>query len=633
MDEQIEVKELDSVVVHFSGDSGDGMQLAGNIFSTVSATVGNGISTFPDYPADIRAPQGSLTGVSGFQVHIGAGKVYTPGDKCDVLVAMNAAALKMQYKHCKPQSTIIIDTDSFGPRDLQKAEFSSDDYLAEMGIDSDRVVACPITKMVKECLADSGMDNKSMLKCRNMFALGLVCWLFNRDLSLVSNFLREKFRKKPAIAEANIKVVEAGYNYGHNVHASVPNTYRIESKVKEPGRYMDITGNKATAYGLIAAAEKAGLRLFLGSYPITPATDILHELAKHKSLGVTTVQCEDEIAGCASSIGAAFAGALAATSTSGPGICLKSEALNLAVIDELPLVVIDVQRGGPSTGMPTKSEQTDLLQVLYGRNGESPMPVIAATSPTDCFDAAFNACKIALEHMTPVVLLTDAFIANGSSAWKLPNIDDLPEIHPHFAPEEQKYKYTPYKREAYSNVRYWAIPGQEGYEHILGGLEKDGETGSISTDPDNHDLMDHLRFNKVARIPVPDLEVLGDAKDADLLIVGFGSTYGHLLSTMNELRAKGHKVALAQFKYVNPLPKNTAEVLGQYPKVVVAEQNLGQLAALLRIRINHFAPYQYNQVKGQPFVVSELVKEFEKLINAPMPKEEKGTTFYSKILE
>ena len=633
MDEQIEVKELDSVVVHFSGDSGDGMQLAGNIFSTVSATVGNGISTFPDYPADIRAPQGSLTGVSGFQVHIGAGKVYTPGDKCDVLVAMNAAALKMQYKHCKPQSTIIIDTDSFGPRDLQKAEFSSDDYLAEMGIDSDRVVACPITKMVKECLADSGMDNKSILKCRNMFALGLVCWLFNRDLSLVSNFLREKFRKKPAIAEANIKVVEAGYNYGHNVHASVPNTYRIESKVKEPGRYMDITGNKATAYGLIAAAEKAGLRLFLGSYPITPATDILHELAKHKSLGVTTVQCEDEIAGCASSIGAAFAGALAATSTSGPGICLKSEALNLAVIDELPLVVIDVQRGGPSTGMPTKSEQTDLLQVLYGRNGESPMPVIAATSPTDCFDAAFNACKIALEHMTPVVLLTDAFIANGSSAWKLPNIDELPEIHPHFAPEEQKYKYTPYKREAYSNVRYWAIPGQEGYEHILGGLEKDGETGSISTDPDNHDLMDHLRFNKVARIPVPDLEVLGDANDADLLIVGFGSTYGHLLSTMNELRARGHKVALAQFKYVNPLPKNTAEVLGQYTKVVVAEQNLGQLAALLRIRINHFAPYQYNQVKGQPFVVSELVKEFEKLINAPMPKEEKGTTFYSKILE
>ena len=395
---------------------------------------------------------------------------------------------------------------------------------------------------------------------------------------------------------------------------------------------MDITGNKATAYGLMAAAERAGLRLFLGSYPITPATDILHELAKHKSMGVTTVQCEDEIAGCASAIGAAFAGALAATSTSGPGICLKSEAMNLAIIDELPLVIIDVQRGGPSTGMPTKSEQTDLLQVLYGRNGESPMPVIAATSPTDCFDAAYHACKIALEHMTPVVLLTDAFIANGSSAWKLPDIDQLPEIHPHFATEEQKYKYSPYKRDPETLARYWAIPGTEGYTHILCGLEKDGETGSISTDPENHDLMDHLRWDKVARIPVPNLKVLGDEADADLLIVGFGSTYGHLYSAMEELRRKGHKVALAQFKYVNPLPKNTPEVLARYKKVVVAEQNLGQLAALLRIRINNFAPYQYNQVKGQPFVVSELVSTFEKLLKAPLPKEESGT-FYTKILQ
>lgn len=632
MEEQIEVKELEHVVVLFSGDSGDGMQLAGNIFSNVSATVGNGISTFPDYPADIRAPQGSLTGVSGFRVHIGAGKVYTPGDKCDVLVAMNAAALKTQYKNCKPQGTIIIDTDSFSARDLKKAEFQTDDYLKEMGIDSDRVVACPITKMVKDCLADTGMDNKAMLKSRNMFALGLVCWLFNRDLELVNNFLNDKFKKKPAVAEANIKVVAAGYNYGHNVHASVPNTYRIETKEKVAGRYMDITGNKATAYGLMAAAEKAGLTLFLGSYPITPATDILHELAKHKSMGVVTVQCEDEISGAASAIGASFAGALAATSTSGPGICLKSEALNLAVIDELPLVVIDVQRGGPSTGLPTKSEQTDLLQVLYGRNGESPMPVIAATSPTDCFDAAFQACKIALEHMTPVVLLTDAFIANGSSAWKIPSMDKLPTIKPHFAPEEQKFKYTPYKREDYTNVRYWAVPGMEGFEHILGGLEKDGKTGAISTDAENHNLMDHLRFDKVARIPVPDLEVQGDADDADLLIVGFGSTYGHLYSAMQELRAKGHKIALAQFKYVNPLPKNTAEVLAKYKKVVVAEQNLGQLAALLRIRINNFAPYQYNQVKGQPFVVQELVQGFERLLTLPAPKDESGM-FYSRILQ
>ena len=545
---------------------------------------------------------------------------------------MNAAALKTQYKNCKPQGTIIIDTDSFSARDLKKAEFQTDDYLKEMGIDSDRVVACPITKMVKDCLADTGMDNKAMLKSRNMFALGLVCWLFNRDLELVNNFLNDKFKKKPAVAEANIKVVAAGYNYGHNVHASVPNTYRIETKEKVAGRYMDITGNKATAYGLMAAAEKAGLTLFLGSYPITPATDILHELAKHKSMGVVTVQCEDEISGAASAIGASFAGALAATSTSGPGICLKSEALNLAVIDELPLVVIDVQRGGPSTGLPTKSEQTDLLQVLYGRNGESPMPVIAATSPTDCFDAAFQACKIALEHMTPVVLLTDAFIANGSSAWKIPSMDELPTIKPHFAPEEQKFKYTPYKREDYTNVRYWAVPGMEGFEHILGGLEKDGKTGAISTDAENHNLMDHLRFDKVARIPVPDLEVQGDADDAELLIVGFGSTYGHLYSAMQELRAKGHKIALAQFKYVNPLPKNTAEVLAKYKKVVVAEQNLGQLAALLRIRINNFAPYQYNQVKGQPFVVQELVQGFERLLTLPAPKDESGM-FYSRILQ
>lgn len=617
MAEELEVKELESVVVRFSGDSGDGMQLAGNIFSTVSAIVGNGISTFPDYPADIRAPQGSLTGVSGFQVHIGAERVFTPGDKCDVLVAMNAAALKTQYKYTKPQATIIVDTDSFGPKDLEKAQFKTPDYLGEMGIDADRVVACPLTTMVKTCLSDSGMDNKSILKCRNMFALGLVCWLFNRDLGLVNNFLREKFAKKPQIAENNIKVVQAGYDYGHNVHASVPATYRIESKHKEKGRYMDITGNKATAYGLIAAAEKAGLKLYLGSYPITPATDILHELAKHKSCGVITVQCEDEISGCASAIGASFAGALAATSTSGPGICLKSEAMNLAVIDELPLIIIDVQRGGPSTGLPTKSEQTDLLQALYGRNGESPMPVVAALSPTDCFDAVYSAAKIALEHLTPVILLTDAFIANGSAAWKLPTMEELPEIRPHYATEEQKVKYTPYERDPKTGVRYWAIPGTEGYTHILGGLEKDGKTGAISTDPENHDTMCRLRAEKVAQVEVPNLEVEGDKDDAELLIVGFGSTYGHLHTAMSVLRQQGKKVALAQFKYINPLPKNTADVLTKYKKVVVAEQNLGQLAAYLRSKVDGFAPAQFNQVKGQPFVVSELVEAFGKLVSTP----------------
>ena len=607
------VKELEQVVVRFSGDSGDGMQLAGNIFSTVSATVGNDISTFPDYPADIRAPQGSLTGVSGFQVHIGANKVYTPGDKCDVLVAMNAAALKTQYKFAKSTACIIIDTDAFQKSDLEKAAFKTDNPIEEMGIKQD-IIAAPISKMVKDCLADTGMDNKSMLKCRNMFAVGLVCWLFSRDLTIAEEFIREKFAKKPEIAEANIKVIRAGYDYGHNTHASASHTYKIESKVKTPGRYMDITGNKATAYGFIAAAEKAGLKLYLGSYPITPATDVLHELSKHKSLGVMTVQCEDEISGCASAVGASFAGALAVTSTSGPGICLKSEAMNLAVIMELPLVVLDVQRGGPATGLPTKSEQTDLLQVLFGRNGESPMPVLAATSPTDCFECAYMASKIALEHMTPVVLLTDAFVANGSAAWKLPKLADYPAIVPPYVRPEMQGSWTPYQRDEKTGSRYWAIPGTEGFTHILGGLEKDNKTGAISTDPENHDLMTRLRAEKIAKIEVPDVEVEGDKDDAELLIVGFGGTYGHLHAAMDELRATGKKVALAHFKFINPLPKNTAEVMKRYKKVVVAEQNMGQFAGYLRMKVDGFVPYQFNQVKGQPFLVNELVQAFEEII-------------------
>ena len=613
MAEEMIVKELDQVVVRFSGDSGDGMQLAGNLFSTISATVGNDISTFPDYPADIRAPQGSLTGVSGFQVHIGASKVFTPGDQCDVLVAMNAAALKTQYKFAKSTACIIIDTDCFQKSDLEKAAFKTDNPIEEMGIKND-VIAAPISQMVKDCLADSGMDNKSMLKCRNMFALGLVCWLFNRDLTIAENFLREKFAKKPAIAEANIKVIHAGYDYGHNTHSSVAHTYRIESKTVNPGKYMDITGNKATAYGFIAAAEKAGLKLFLGSYPITPATDVLHELSKHKSLGVVTVQCEDEIAGCASAVGASYAGALAVTSTSGPGICLKSEAMNLAVIMELPLVVLDVQRGGPATGLPTKSEQTDLLQVLFGRNGESPMPVLAATSPTDCFEAAYEASKIALEHMTPVVLLTDAFIANGSAAWKLPALADYPAIQPPFVPAELKGTWTPYQRNE-EGVRYWAVPGTEGFTHILGGLEKDNATGAISTNPENHHLMTQLRQQKIDNIKVPDVVVEGDKDDAELLIVGFGGTYGHLHAAMDEMRAAGKKVALAHFKYINPLPANTEEVMKKYPKVVVAEQNMGQFAGYLRMKIDGFVPNQYNEVKGQPFVVNELVATFTEIYN------------------
>lgn len=615
MADELIVKELDQVVVRFSGDSGDGMQLAGNIFSNVSATVGNDISTFPDYPADIRAPQGSLTGVSGFQVHIGAGKVFTPGDKCDVLVAMNPAALKTQYKFCKSQAVIIIDTDSFTKRDLEKALFTLENPFSELGINNE-VIEAPITSMCKDSLKDSGLDNKAAARCKNMFALGLVCWLFNRDITIAEKYLREKFAKKPVIADANVKVLNDGYNYGANTHASVSTTYKIESKApKAGGLYMDVNGNKATAYGLIAAAEKAGLELYLGSYPITPATDILHELAKHKSLGVKTVQCEDEIAGCASAVGAAFAGDLAVTTTSGPGVCLKSEAMNLAVITELPLVIINVQRGGPSTGMPTKSEQTDLLQALFGRNGESPMPVIAATSPTNCFDAAYMASKIALEHMTPVVLLTDAFIANGSAAWRLPDLNEYPAINPPYVTPDMAGNWTPFQRNPETGVRYWAAPGTEGFMHRIGGLEKSNETGAISTEPNNHQLMTQLRQAKVDKIAdsIPEVEVQGN-KDADLLVVGFGGTYGHLYSAVEQMNNAGKKVALAHFEFINPLPKNTAEVLKKYKKIVVAEQNMGQFAAYLRMKIEGITLHQFNQVKGQPFVVEELVEAFTKLL-------------------
>lgn len=614
MAEEMIVKELEDVVVRFSGDSGDGMQLAGNMFSNISATEGNDISTFPDYPADIRAPQGTLTGVSGFQVHIGSDKVYTPGDKCDVLVAMNPAALKTQYKFCKPQAVIIIDSDSFTPRDLEKAKFTLENPFSELGIKNE-VVEAAITTMCKESLKDSGLDNKTIMRTKNMFALGLVCWLFHRDIKVGEKLLREKFAKKPEIAEANIKVLYDGYHFGENTHVSVSASYTVPSKKqKEKGWYMDINGNKATAYGLMAAAEKAGLQLYLGSYPITPATDILHELAKHKSLGVKTVQCEDEIAGCASAVGAAFAGALAVTTTSGPGICLKSEAMNLAVITELPLVIVDVQRGGPSTGLPTKSEQTDLLQVLYGRNGESPMPVIAATSPTNCFDSAYMACKIALEYMTPVVLLTDAYIANGSAAWRLPDLKEYPSIVPPYVKPEMAGSWTPFQR-AENGVRYWAVPGMEGFMHRIGGLEKSNENGAISTEPENHHLMTQLRAQKVERIAdiIPDLKVEGE-EDADLLIVGFGGTYGHLHSAMDTLNRSGYKVALAHFQFINPLPRNTEEVLRRYKKIVVAEQNMGQLAGYLRMKIESIRLHQFNQVKGQPFVVQELVEAFTELI-------------------
>lgn len=613
MSEQTHVKELENVVVRFSGDSGDGMQLAGNLFSNISAAIGDEISTFPDYPAEIRAPQGTLGGVSGFQVHIGKG-VYTPGDKADVLVAMNPAALKTNVKYVKSNGVILFDTDSFEKSDLEKAAFKTDDPFKELGI-TQQLVPVAITSMVKSSLAGTELDNKAILRCKNMFALGLICWLFERPLEQAEHLLQNKFSKKPSILEANIKVMTDGYHYGGNIHASVT-TYHIETGDAQKGIYTDINGNRATALGLIAASEKSGRPLFLGSYPITPASDILHELAKRKGLGVKVVQAEDEIAGVCTAIGASFAGDLAATSTSGPGLALKSEAIGLAVMAELPLVIIDVQRGGPSTGLPTKSEQTDLLQALYGRNGESPVVVLAASTPTNCFDMAFQAAKIALEHMTPVILLTDAFIANGSSSWRIPDMSEYPDIKPNYVkPEMLNENWKPYKRDPETFVRYWAIPGTEGFMHRLGGLEKDSETSAISTDPNNHQRMTNLRQAKIDYIAncIPALEVKGNP-DADLLVVGWGGTYGHLFSAVNELNGEGKKVALAHFNYINPLPANTAEVLKRYKKIVVCEQNNGQFATQLCGKIPGLVVSRFNQVQGQPFMVSELKEHFIKLM-------------------
>ncbi|MDY4184754.1 MAG: 2-oxoacid:acceptor oxidoreductase subunit alpha [Sodaliphilus sp.] len=601
-----------SIVVRFSGDSGDGMQLAGNIFSNVSAERGDQISTFPDYPAEVRAPQGSLNGVSGFQVHVGLG-VHTPGDECDVLVSMNPAALKQNAKFLKPNGVAIVDIDSFKKIDLEKALFTTDDPYTEIGLKA-QVVEVPMTSMVKAALADSGMDFKSQMKCRNMFALGLVCWLFNTPINGALRFLKNKFAKKPAIYEANAKVVRGGFDYGHNIHASV-STYRIETEDLRPGFYTDVNGNKATAWGLIMASEKSGRPLFLGSYPITPATDILHELAKRRDLGVKAIQMEDEIAGVCSAIGASFAGHLAVTSTSGPGLALKSEAIGLAVMAELPLVVIDVMRGGPSTGLPTKTEQTDLNQALYGRSGECPLVVVSALSPTDCFKMAFEASRIALEHMTPVILLTDAFIANGSSAWRIPDNDEYPEIKPNFVTEEMKETWKPYMRNE-DLVRYWAIPGTEGFEHRVGGLEKDYESGVISNNPGNHARMVAARAQKVANVAnhIPLLEVKSENADADTIIVGWGGTYGHIYTAFEELNKAGRKIDFAQFRYINPLPKNTEEVLGNYKTVIVAELNDGQFANYLQGIYPKLNIKRINKVEGQPFLVHEIVEGVNKIM-------------------
>ena len=607
--------ELDNVVVRFSGDSGDGMQLTGTLFSNLSAILGNGISTFPDFPSEIRAPQGTLGGVSGFQVHLGSSKIYTPGDDADVLVAMNPAALKVNAKAIKKGGVIIYDVDSFEKSDFEKAAFTTQNPFEELGIsDSIQLIPAPLSSLTQSSLEGFGFDNKTVLRSKNMFALGLICWLFNRPIDQAIHFLTNKFGKKPTLLQANVKVLTDGFNYGNNLHLTI-STYVIDKSHETPkGKYTSISGNKATAWGLIAAAQKAGLQLFLGSYPITPATDIMHELTARKDMGVKVVQAEDEIAGITTAIGASFAGSLAVTNTSGPGLALKSEAIGLAVMAELPLVIINVMRGGPSTGMPTKTEQTDLLQALYGRNGESPVVVLAAGTPDDCFHYAYMASKIALEHMTPVILLTDAFIGNGTSLWKLPKLAELPIITPNYVkPDMAGCKVT--ARDEVSKVRYWSVPGMEGFGHRNGGLEKDYETGCIATDPLNHEKMVNARQAKVDYVSnfLPELKVEGD-ETADMLVIGWGGTHGHLMSAVMNMNKDGKKIALAHFNYINPLPKNTIDVIQRYKKVVVCELNSGQFATFLRSKVPGVEFLQYNKVQGQPFTVAELEADFSELM-------------------
>ena len=602
---QHKVIDTKDVVIRFAGDSGDGMQLTGSLFADMSAIFGNELSTFPDYPAEIRAPHGTVSGVSGFQVHIGSEHITTPGDFCDLLVAMNPAALKANAKWLKRTAMVLVDSDTFDEEGLKRAGLKTDDPIRELYIEDRTIIVAPITTLTHESLKDSGLDKKTIDKCKNMFTLGMACFIYNRPMEYIFEYLERKFgKKKPQLIEPNKKVLKDGYNYAANIQA-IPNTYNIEPAHQPKGLYRNITGNQATAWGLLAAAEKANLPLFCGSYPITPATGILEELAVHKSLGAKTLQAEDEIAGICTAIGAAFAGNLAVTTTSGPGLSLKSEALGLAVMTELPLVIVDVQRAGPSTGIPTKTEQTDLNQALYGRNGECPMVVMAAHSPAGCFDAAFNAAKIALEHMTPVLLLTEGFLGNGSEPWHIPSMKDYPKIVPPFAQPNTEYK--PFQRDPETLARRWAVPGMAGCEHRVGGLEKNHD-GVLSSDPQNHAMMVREREEKVQRVAnyIPELEING-AESGKLLVVGWGGTFGHLLSAVQDVRKEGIDVSFVHFDYIMPLPRNTEEVFRKFDKILVCELNNGHFVNYLRGVMPQFKYEQYNKVQGQPFLVQEIV--------------------------
>ncbi len=610
---QHKVIDVDDVVIRFAGDSGDGMQLTGSLFANMSAIYGNELSTFPDFPAEIRAPHGTVSGVSGFQVHFGSGHITTPGDFCDMLVAMNPAALKSNAKWLKRTALVLVDEDTFDEEGIRKAGFKTMDPITELGIEDRTIIISPVTSLTEESLKDSGLDLKTIHKCKNMFILGMASFIYSRPVGHLYDYLDRKFGKKhPELIAPNRKVLDDGYNYASNIQA-IANTYTVVPAAMEKGTYRNITGNQAIAWGLMAASEKSGRPLFCGSYPITPATGILEELAIHKYLGVKTMQAEDEIAGVCTAIGAAFAGDLAVTTTSGPGLSLKSEALGLAVMTELPLVVVDVQRAGPSTGIPTKTEQTDLAQALYGRNGECPMVVMAAHSPAHCFDAAFMASKLALEHMTPVLLLSEGFLGNGSEPWHIPSMKDYPEIRPPYATEED-LPYKPFIRDGKTSARKWVFPGRKGFEHRVGGLEKSPQ-GVLSSDPLNHELMVKARAEKVARVAdaIPPLEVDGPASGR-LLVVGWGGTAGHILSAVHDVRKGGKEVSRVHFDYINPLPANTGEVLSGFDRILVCELNSGQFADWLKVKYPGHEYLQCNKVQGQPFLVQDIVDAIEKAL-------------------
>jgi 2-oxoglutarate ferredoxin oxidoreductase subunit alpha len=610
MSKDSQVIEKNEVVIRFSGDSGDGMQLTGTLFSETAALYGNDLSTFPDYPAEIRAPQGTVGGVSGFTVHLGHSEINTPGDYADVLIAMNPAAIKANVRWINQGSTIIYDLDNFTEKNIEKAGYK-EDPIKEEKLEDYNIIAAPISSMVKEALKDLGLDPKTVLRTKNMFALGMVYWLFNRKLGYTEDYCDKKFKSKPEVAAANKIALKTGYYYAETIEALTP--VHINPAPIGKGKYRNISGNTATAWGFLAAAEKAGLKLFIGSYPITPATGILEELAARKDLGVKSFQAEDEIAGICTALGASFAGNLAVTSTSGPGLALKSEAIGLAVMAELPIVIVNVQRGGPSTGLPTKTEQADLMQALYGRNGESPVVVIAASTPSDCFHYAFESARIALEHMTPVILLTDGFIANGSEPWRIPEMSELPVIKPPIAVKEDG-PFLPYKRDLQRLARSWAIPGTPGLEHRIGGLEKTIK-GTVSYIPENHEDMVKIRDEKVERVAekIPNLKVYGE-ESGDLLVVGWGGSYGHLITAVRDLQAEGRSVSLSNFNYIKPFPKNVREVFGKFKKIVVCEINMGQFADYLRMNYQEFTYEQLNKVQGLPFTVNEIKDKCIKLL-------------------